>query len=157
MYLVIKIKIMKKVILLAVIIAAGLSEMNAQTQYKVVTVVESIVPMGMGRSRIVDATSEVDYNTFTTERTDGKDSKQGKVKRGEAKIEGFKETKLLNFYSGVGLNFQNIASNDALITSMLNSMSKDGWDLFSVAAGVESKGSKDDKSGIFITRYLFKK
>ena len=148
---------MKKVILLAVIIAAGLSEMNAQTQYKVVTVVESIVPMGMGRSRIVDATSEVDYNTFTTERTDGKDSKQSKVKRGEAKIEGFKETKLLNFYSGVGLNFQNIASNDALITSMLNTMSKDGWDLFSVAAGVESKGSKDDKSGIFITRYLFKK
>ncbi|MGB0882190.1 MAG: hypothetical protein ACPGSO_04505 [Vicingaceae bacterium] len=148
---------MKKMILMAVIIAAGLTELNAQTQYKVVTVVESIVPMGLGRSRIVEATTDIDYNTFTTERTGGKDSKQGKVKRGEAKIDKLKETKLLNFYSGVGLNFQNIASNDALITSMLNTMSKDGWDLFSVAAGVESKGSKDDKAGIFITRYLFKK
>ena len=41
--------------------------------------------------------------------------------------------------------------------SMLNKMSVDGWELMSVAAGVESKGSKDDKAGIFITRFLFKK
>lgn len=148
---------MKKVILLAAIVVAGFSELSAQTEYKVVTVVESIVPMGMGRSRIIEATDNVDYQQFTTERTGGKDSGQGKVKRGEAKIDKMNETKLLNFYSGVGLNFQNIASNDALITSMLNKMSKNGWELFSVAAGVESKGSKDDKAGIFITRYLFKK
>ena len=149
---------MKKIILAAAIIGACFTEAAAQTEYKVITVVESIVPMGMGRSRIVEATTEMEYEQFTTERTEGKDGgKQGKVKRGDAKIEGLRETKLLNFYSGVGLNFQNIASNDALITSMLNNMSKKGWELFSVAAGVESKGAKDDNAGIFITRYLFKK
>ena len=64
---------------------------------------------------------------------------------------------MLNFYSGVGINFQNIASNDALIESVLNSLSKDGWELFSVAAGVESDSGKGDGKGIFITRYILKK
>jgi hypothetical protein len=149
---------MKKIIFAFAFLGACISEVTAQTEYKVVTVVESIVPMGAGRSRIIEATTDMDYQQFTTERTEGKDGgKQGKVKRKDAKIEALNETKLLNFYSGVGLNFQNIASNDAMITSMLNKMSKDGWDLFSVAAGVESKGSKDDNAGIFITRYLFKR
>ena len=144
--------------LTAVIIGFCFAEVAAQAEYKIITVVESIVPMGLGRSRIVEATSPMNYEEFTTERVEGKDGgKQGKVKRGEAKIDGLKETKLLNFYSGVGLNFQNIASNDALITSMMNKMAKDGWELFSVAAGVESKGSKDDKACIFITRFIFKK
>ena len=147
---------MKKLVLSILLIGLGLAEIKAQTEYKVVTVVESIVPMGLGRSRIVEATSDMDYQQFTTERTGGKDSKQGKVKRGDAKIEKLKETKLLNFYSGVGLNFQNIASNDALITSMINKMAKDGWTLFSVASGVESAGYKDN-AGIFITRFVFKK
>ena len=33
-----------------------------------------------------------------------------------------KETKLLNFYSLVGINFQNIASNDAVIGAKINEM-----------------------------------
>jgi len=149
---------MKKIILAVAIMGVCFTEAAAQAEYKVVTVVESIVPMGLGRSRIIEATSPINYEDFTTARVEGKDGgKQGKVKRGEAKIDGLNETKLLNFYSGVGLNFQNIASNDALITSMMNKMAKDGWELFSVAAGVESKGSKDDKAGIFITRFIFKK
>lgn len=133
------------------------TEVKAQVQYKTVTVVESIVPMGLGRSRIIESTSDVNYIDFTTERVAGTDSKQSKVKRSDAKINGLKETKLLNFYSGIGLNFQNIASNDALISSMLNTMAEDGWELFTVATGVESKGSKDDNAGIFITRFIFKK
>jgi hypothetical protein len=149
---------MKKIILAVAIIGTCFAEASAQSEYKVVTVVESIVPMGLGRSRIIESTTPVNYEDFTTERVSGKDGgKQGKVKRGDAKIEGMKETKLLNFYSGVGLNFQNIASNDALITSMINKMANKGWELYSVAAGVESKGSKDDKAGIFITRFIFKK
>lgn len=148
---------MKKIIIAAFFVGSLISEVAAQAEYKVVTVVESIVPMGVGRSRIIEANDQLDYNQFTTERSEGKDSDQGKIKRGDAKIEKLNETKLLNFYSGVGLNFQNIASNDALITSMLNEMAKEGWELFKVAAGVESKGSKDDKNGIFITRYIFKK
>ncbi len=57
----------------------------------------------------------------------------------------------------VGINFQNIASNDALISSKLTEMSKNGWELFTVTSGVESDAGKGDGKGIFITRYLFRK
>ena len=43
-----------------------------------------------------------------------------------------------------------------MIRSKLNTMSKDGWKLFSVSSAVESSGDKDP-NGIFITRYLFRK
>jgi len=126
-------------------------------EYKIITTIESIVPMGLGRSRIVESQTPLNYADFTTQRTNGKDSKQGKVNRGDAKIDAFSETKILNFYSGVGINFQNVASNDAMMSSKINEMAKQGWELVFVAAGVESKGSKDDNAGIFITRYIFKK
>lgn len=148
---------MKKIILMAVIVTVGLTELNAQTQYKIVTTIESIVPMGIGRSRIIVNGSELDYQKFTTERIDGKKSDQGKIKRSDAKISKFTETKMLNFYSGVGINFQNVASNDAFIESVLNSFAKEGWELFNVAAGVESDAGKGDGKGIFITRYILKK
>jgi len=127
------------------------------SQYKIVTVVESIVPGGLGRSRMLETVSEVDYNQFTTERTEGKDSKQKDVDRGDIKIAGFKETKLLNFFSMVGINFQNIASNDAVVISKLNEMEAQGYELLHVASGVESEGGKDDGNGLFITRFYFKK
>lgn len=148
---------MKKVLLIMLLAGLGLTEMNAQTEYKVITTVESIVPMGVGRSRIIEAKSKVDYNQFTTERTNGKKSEQGKIKRGDAKVDNLAETKMLNFYSGVGLNFQNIASNDAMITSKLNELAKEGWKLLTVVSGVESDAGKEDGKGIFITRYIFTK
>lgn len=83
--------------------------------------------------------------------------KKNKTKRKGLKISSFNETKLLNFYSMVGINFQNIASNDALISSKLTEMSKNGWELFTVTSGVESDAGKGDGKGIFITRYLFRK
>lgn len=146
---------MKKVILLALIFG-GFAEVKAQ-EMKVVTIVESIVPMGLGRSRIIEHQGEANYADFTTERTNGKKSDQGDVKRKDAKIETLSETKLLNFFSGVGINFQNIASNDALITSKINTMIQEGWTLTFVTSGVESVGGKDDKNGIFITRLFFSK
>ncbi len=146
---------MKNFFIVVALLGLGLSDVAAQ-EYKIITVVESIVPMGLGRSRIIENGSEIDYNQFTTERTDGKSSNQGKVKRGDAKVDKFSETKLLNFYSGVGINFQNIASNDALITSMINSMVSKGWTLMTFSSGVESAGYKDN-AGIYITRFLFKK
>jgi len=36
-------------------------------------------------------------------------------------------------------------------------MAKEGWKLTFVTSAVESKGSKDDKQGIFITRLFFMK
>lgn len=57
----------------------------------------------------------------------------------------------------VGINFQNIASNDAMITSLLNKYSKEGWELIQITSAAESDARKDDGNGIFITRYFFKK
>jgi hypothetical protein len=127
-------------------------------QYKVVTTIESIVPMGIGRSRMIEEQQQVDYRSSTTARQEGKDGeKQKDVDRGSLKIDKFEETKLLNFYSATGINFQNIASNDAMISSKINTMLKDGWDLLFVTSGVESDGGTGDGNGIFITRYIFYK
>ena len=148
---------MKKLIIAAFLLGSVICEVNAQAQFKIITTIESIVPGGIGRSRIIENGTEIDYEQFTTERTDGKKSEQGDVKRGDAKVDKFSETKMLNFFSMAGINFQNVASNDALATSMLNSLSKEGWELFTVVSGVESDAGKGDGQGIFITRYIFKK
>ena len=126
-------------------------------EYHVITTVESIVPAGLGRSRMLDHKNPEDFRPLTTERTDGKKSEQGEIKREDVKIENFEETKLLNFYSIAGINFQNVASNDAVITSKLNEMANGGWDLVFVTSGVESDGGEKDGNGIFITRYVFKR
>lgn len=122
-----------------------------------VTVVESIVPAGVGRSRMIEEKQDVNYKDLTTERTDGGKSEQGDVKRSDIKIDSFSETKLLNFYSIAGINFQNIASNDAVISSKINDMIKEGWSLVFVSSAVESDAGKSDGVGIFITRLYFKK
>ncbi|MCE2893353.1 MAG: hypothetical protein LW721_02855 [Flammeovirgaceae bacterium] len=139
-------------------ISLSLFSLDTKAQeMKVVTIVESIVPGGLGRSRIIEAKEVLDAKTLTTTRVDGKKSDQDDVKRSDAKIENFDETKLLNFYSLVGINFQNIASNDAAITSKINDLLKDGWQLQFVTSGVESDAGKSDGNGIFITRLYFKK
>ena len=147
--------IMKK--LLLTFFAAAFSISLMAQEYKIITTVESIVPLGMGRSRMMDPQTAANYRDLTTERTDGKKSDMGDVKRGDIKIDNFEETKLLNFYSGVGINFQNIASNDAVVSSKLNEMAKEGWTLVFVTSGVESDAGKQDGEGIYITRYIFKK
>lgn len=146
---------MKKYIL--TILAAGISMTMWAQEYKIITTVESIVPLGIGRSRMMDPQDQASYKDLTTERTNGKKSEMGDVKRGDIKIENFEETKLLNFYSGVGINFQNIASNDAVVSSKLTEMAKEGWTLVFVTSGVESDAGKQDGEGIYITRYIFKR
>lgn len=130
---------------------------QAQYEYKIVTSVESIVPMGLGRSRVIENNGQVNAEELTTERTSGNDSKQGGVKRGDVKIDELSETKLLNFYSMIGINFQNIASNDAVLTSKINNLVKQGWELAYVTSAVESDAGKSDGVGIFITRFIFRK
>ena len=149
---------MKHILVTACFLIASLTLTKAQNvEYKVVTVVESVVPMGLGRSRIIENKTDLNVTDFTTERTDGKNSKQGDVKRSDAKVDNFSEAKLLNFFSGVGINFQNIASNDALISSKINQVVAEGWDLVFVTSGVESDAGKGDGDGIYITRFVFKK
>ena len=90
--------------------------------------IESVVPGGLGRSRIII-------------------SDQGDQEIGKD---------LLNFYSMVGINFKNIASNDRLIVDNINQWTSEGWELHTVSTGVQSPGEKGG-NGIFITRYLFRK
>ena len=154
---------MKKIVLTLTLIFTTLATTYAQEspkksiEYKVITIVESIVPGGAGRSRIIENKTDVNISDFTTERTDGKTSQQKNISRAETKVDEFKESKLLNFYSMFGINFQNIASNDALITSKMNTMAEDGWELAFVTSGVESDGGDTDGKGLFITRMIFKK
>ncbi|MFY0713834.1 hypothetical protein J1D01_09175 [Seonamhaeicola sp. NFXS20] len=147
---------MKKLILIIAIAIFGLTEVNAQYEYKVITSVESIVPNGLGRSRIISANDSKDYKEFTTTQTE-EDNTRNKSKRGEIRVKGYDETKLLNFYNLGGIRFQNIAANDAIITSKINTMIEEGWELAFVNTGVESEGGKGDGQGIFITRYFFRR
>ena len=129
---------------------------TAQTEYKVITSVESIVPCGLGRSRIISANEKKDYKTYTSTQT-ADDKSRNKSDRGDIRVKGYDETKLLNFYNIGGIRFQNIATNDALVTSKINTMAEEGWELAFVNSGIESDAGKDDGKGIFITRYIFKK
>ena len=154
---------MKKSLFLIAIIAIAFTSISfinkpAQVEYKVVTAVESIVPNGIGRSRMIMATEDKDYQEFTTLRSDDKDKdEKNKSKRDEIRVKNYEETKLLNFYNLGGIRFQNIAANDAVMSSKINAMINEGWELAFVNTGVESEGGKGDGKGIFITRYTFKR
>jgi hypothetical protein len=87
--------------------------------------IESVVPGGLGRSRVIIS--------------DQGDQEVGKD--------------LLNFFSMVGINFKNIASNDRLIVETVNEYVAKGYELHTVTTGVQS----NEKTGLFITRYLFRK
>ena len=122
-------------------------------EYKVVTSVESIVPGGLGRSRIVE-----NYDNFSNnDEMKSKSTNKIKNSRSSLKTDNFSEVKLLNFYSLAGINFQNIASNDGILSNMISTLAIEGWELFSVVSGVESDSGKEDGNGIFITRYIFKR
>jgi len=147
---------MKKLLIVVAVCLFTFLESNAQVEFKVVTSVESIVPSGLGRSRIISANDTKDYKEYTTTQTE-EDNTRNKSKRGDIRVKGFDETKLLNFYNIAGIRFQNIAANDAIIESKINAMIAEGWELAFVTSGVESEGGKGDGQGIFITRYLFKR
>lgn len=124
-----------KVIVSACILSAGIltalafkAAPKANFEYKQFSTIESVIPGGLGRSRIVSTDS-----SGTTIEKD-----------------------LMNFYSFTGINFGNISNNDRLIVDKINEYTNDDWELFQVTSGVQSASDKGS-SGIFITRYLFKK
>ncbi|WP_445757537.1 hypothetical protein [Polaribacter sp.] len=147
---------MKKQIFFFSIIILAFFEANAQVEYKIITSVESIVPAGIGRSRLISVNEEKNYKDFTSTQSD-EDNSRNKSNRDEIRVRNFDETKLLNFYNLGGIRFQNIAANDAVISSKINTMVEEGWELAFVNSAVESDAGKDDGQGIFITRYLFKR
>ena len=157
---------MKKLLLLIGLLVIGFvsfsfikSEKRAtQIEYKVVTSVESIVPNGLGRSRLISANVDRDFDEFSSDRSsDKKEDERNKSKRGDIRVKDFEETKLLNFYNIGGIRFQNIVSNDAIITSKLIAMGEEGWELAFVSSSSESDAGQGDGQGIFVTRYIFKR
>ncbi|MBC8754106.1 hypothetical protein H2O64_05450 [Kordia sp. YSTF-M3] len=156
---------MKKMILAGLIALATTFFTTAQNEsnnkkptfeVKVITSVESIVPLGLGRSRLISTNAIRDYKEFSSEQTE-EDNKRNKSKRKDIRVKDFEETKLLNFYNIGGIRFQNIAANDAVISSKLTAMLAEGWDLIFVTSAVESDAGETDEQGIFITRYIFKR
>ncbi|MCH8331262.1 MAG: hypothetical protein IH946_07755 [Bacteroidetes bacterium] len=80
----------------------------AQFEYMQFTTIESVIPAGLGRSRMI-----------TTD-------ENGEVE----------EKKMKNFFSAVGINFKNIKENDEMITDQITKYSKEGWSLYLVTTGV---------------------
>lgn len=99
---------------------------STATEFLQVTAVESVVPGGLGRSRMITI------------------SEGGKMD----------EVKLENFFSMVGINFENIRLNDKMITDKISYLTSQGWELKHVSTGVYAA---DKSTGIFITRYTFAK
>lgn len=77
-------------------------------EYMQFSVVESVVPAGLGRSRVITTT------------------KDGQLL----------EKELKNFFSLTGINFQNILNNDRVIAERVNELAMEGWDLHQVTSGV---------------------
>lgn len=101
------------------------TEKTNSLDYMTVTTVESIIPGGLGRSRMLISESN------------------GKTQ----------EEKIQNLYSIGGISMKNITSNDVDVTSKLAELSAEGWELFSTNTGVQSP-STGTNQGIFLTRYL---
>lgn len=117
-------------ILISVMVFYGFTQSDSQnnTRWLQITAVESVVPGGVGRSRMISIDDK------------------GKME----------ETKMKNFFSLAGINFGNIRENDLSITTKIQELSAEGWELYDVTSGVFS-GNENNTNGIFITRYLFKK
>lgn len=79
-----------------------------QWEYQQMTAVESVVPGGFGRSRLI---------------TTNKDG-------------SMEEIKLENFFSLVGINFGNIKDNDKILASKIEEKVNTGWELVSITPGV---------------------
>lgn len=120
------------------------------------TVVESIIPGGLGRSRIINSLEQRDYKEFTKTKS-STDRSRNKSKRGDIRVFNYEETKLLNFYNLVGIRFQNIAANDAIVNNKVNTMLNEGWEIVNIVSGVESDAGEQDGNGIYLTRFYFKR
>lgn len=116
------------VIIIASVFAFKPVQKSAKVQYMQVTTIESIIPGGLGRSKMLIT------------KPDG----------------SFTEEKMENLYSMAGINFGNVTANDKDIVNKINSLSADNWELESVTVGAQSP-SDGTVQGIFLTRYLFKK
>ena len=97
-------------------------------EYQTFTTIESIVPGGLGRSRML-------------------------LDNGSGSLD---EQKIKNLYSVVGIKMENIFNNDQNVTEKLNELSEDGWELAFVNTGVQSP-NEGSSNGIYCTRYILRR
>lgn len=100
-------------------------------QFLQMTTIESIVPGGLGRSRVL----------FTPE------------------WKGTKESSMENLFSLLGINMGNVRSNEELILRYVGEITADGWELYQttpLTQTIQGAGGQSQQ-GIFLTRYLFRK
>jgi len=109
-FLNLKLVIMKKIIVLLFVLYFVLESYSQKYEYLQISAIESIVPGGLGRSRLI--TTDTDNQMV--------------------------EVNLENFFSLVGINFKNIRNNDQVIIQKINELADRGWELVNVVAGVES-------------------
>ena len=175
---------MKKTFLVTAFTIAVWSTAIAQ-EYKIITVVEAVATSATAKSRIIETKSKIDSDKITTERVGGRKVKQKKVKRKDRPPNNFAETKLNNLYTIRGVNFNNIAYNDAVLTDRINKLTKEGWemvfvnnakfvtnleevdtgvlevdqnnDLLQVLEAIDGNTTAPNYQGFFITRYIFKR
>lgn len=100
-------------------------------QFMQMTTIESIVPGGLGRSRV----------TFSPE------------------YKGMKDTGMENLFSLTGINLGNVRANDETFLRFVTQIQADGWDLVQVVPLTQTlQGTGGGTAqGIFLTRYLFRK
>lgn len=100
-------------------------------QYLQMTTIESVVPGGFGRSRVL----------FTPE------------------WKGTKETNMENLFSLTGINLGNVRSNEEAILRFMGEITSDGWELVQAVPLTQVLNGTGGQSsqGIFMTRYLFRK
>ena len=115
-------------ILAAIVAFKSAAPQPAKTVYMQFSTVESIIPGGLGRSKMITVMPD---GTKTDE-------------------------DLSNFYSMVGINFGNITSNNIAITKKINALVSQGWEFDKILTGTQSP-SDNNGQGIFISRYFFKR
>lgn len=67
--------------------------LKLEFEVKVITSVESIIPDGLGRSRLISANDKRDYKEFTSTQTEDENTRN-KSKRKDIRVKDFEETKL---------------------------------------------------------------
>ena len=97
-------------------------------EYMAFTTIESIVPGGAGRSRML-------------------------IDGGDGELD---EQKIKNLYSMMGIKMENIFQNDQDVVSKLNDLSDEGWELAFSNTGVQSP-TDGGSSGIYCTRYILRR
>ena len=115
----------------AVLMMASIFAFNATApsyEYQTFTTIESIVPGGLGRSRML-------------------------LDNGSGSLD---EQKMKNLYSVVGIKMENIFNNDLSVTEKLNDLSEDGWELAFTNTGVQSP-TDGGSNGIYCTRYILRR